>query len=82
MDQRVERERKTKKYIFNSKNNFPKGSFNCNAHKKSAVTFGTPTLLPFYPQTSNFGPSKPHSWTPLLAFYTPPWVISEFPQKL
>ena len=36
MDQRVERERKTKKYIFNSKNDFLKGSFNCNAHKKSA----------------------------------------------
>ena len=58
-EQRVKRERKRKK------ESGGKGSFNYEVRKIS-VKFGPLLALPLYSQTSSFGLSTPHSWTPLI----------------
>ena len=58
--------KKQKKIIFNrKKESGGKGSFNYEVRKIS-VKFGPLLALPLYSQTSNFGLSTPHSWTPLI----------------
>ena len=58
--------RKQKKIIFNrKKESGGKGSSNYEVRKIS-VKFGLLLALPLYSQTSNFGLSTPHSWTPLI----------------
>ena len=68
-EQRVKRQRKTKKVIFKSKKEFVKGHSFMTSSKKSK--FLTPTPFPLYPQSSNFDLSRPHSWTSLTGIQNP-----------
>ena len=69
IEQKVKRQRKTKKIIFKSKKEFGKGSFIYDVRKNSKFWIN---LLPLYLQTSTFGLSTPNSWTSLIGIQPPP----------
>ena len=63
-EQRVKRQRKTKKIILKNKQEcVRRHSFMTSA---KSLNFGYSLPFPFYPQTLNFYLSRPHSWTSLI----------------